>query len=268
MSVAPSWPLICVALEGRTFRSTTDAAPGLNFDSFRPLEAQFQEICPEFVLQTFKTQNDARAHNRTRPSQLFASRTEKARNLTVSQRLTPGNPLPRRRPCFPAAVPIWDGDRGDSRVKPANPHTFLCTPCSGLPRRTPFASIPRARAAGNSRLLQFHLGASLLELGLDLVGFVLVHAFLDRLGGAFDEVLGFLEAEAGDGADFLDDLDLLVAGGGKNDREFGLFFNGSRGSGGRAGHRNGGSGGHAPLFFEQLCELGSLKHGEAREVVD
>src|SRR3954452_16709047 len=101
----------------------------------------FQEFCPEFVLQTFKTQNDARAHDRTRPSQLFASRTEKARNLTVSQRLTPGNPPPRRRPCFPAAVPIWDGDHGDSRVKPANPHTFLCTPCSGPPRRTPFASL-------------------------------------------------------------------------------------------------------------------------------
>src|SRR5258705_10290177 len=92
MSAAPSWPLICAALEGRTFRSTTDAAPGLNFDSFRPLEADFQEICPEFVLQTFKTQNDARAHNRTRPSQLFVSRTKKARNLTVSQRLTPGEP--------------------------------------------------------------------------------------------------------------------------------------------------------------------------------
>src|SRR3954454_17730501 len=89
-----------------------------------------------------------------------------------------------------------------------------------------------------ARLLQFHLGASLFELGLDLVGFVLVHAFLDRLGRAFDEVLGFLEAEPGDGADFLDDFDLLVAGGCKNDRELGLFFSGSRGSSGRTGHRN------------------------------
>src|SRR5712675_1497885 len=58
----------------------------------------FQEFCPEFVLQTFKTQNDARAHNRTRPSQLFVSRTEKARNLTVSQRLTPGTVFSCCRP--------------------------------------------------------------------------------------------------------------------------------------------------------------------------
>src|SRR5581483_928206 len=56
-----------------------------------------------------------------------------------------------------------------------------------------------------SGLLQLHLRASLLELGLDLVGFVLVDAFLDRLRRAFDEVLGFLQAETGDGADFLDD---------------------------------------------------------------
>ena len=143
MSAAPSWPLIFAALDGRTLRSATAVAPGLNFESLRRNKGQIQELSPKSVLQTIKTQNDARAHDCTRPSQLIASRTEKARNLTVSQRLTPGNPLPRRRPCFPAAVPIWDGDRGDSRIKSANPHTFLCTPCSGLPRRTPFASLRR-----------------------------------------------------------------------------------------------------------------------------
>jgi len=42
----------------------------------------------------------------------------------------------RRRPCFRAAVPIWDGDRGNSRGCPANPHTFLCTDGrQGNPRR-------------------------------------------------------------------------------------------------------------------------------------
>src|SRR5215204_858817 len=101
MSAAPSWPLMCVALEGRTFRSTAAAAPGLNFDSFRPLGADFQGFRPEFVLQTFKTQNDARTHRCFRPSKLFASRTEKARNLTVSQRLAPrAQPPPKPKPCF------------------------------------------------------------------------------------------------------------------------------------------------------------------------
>jgi hypothetical protein len=45
--------------------------------------------------------------------------------------------------------------------------------------------------------------------------------FLDGLGRALDEVLGFLEAEAGDRADLLDDLDLLVAGRSEHDRELG-----------------------------------------------
>src|SRR5258708_25020313 len=76
-------------------------------------------------------------------------------------------------------------------------------------------------------LLQLNLGASLLELGLDLLGFVLVDAFLDRLGRALDQVLGFLEAEAGDGADFLDDFDLLLAGGGEHARELRLFLRAS-----------------------------------------
>src|SRR6476659_10076425 len=90
MSAAPSWPLIFAALIGRTLRSATAVAPGLNFESLERNKAKFQELSPESVLQTFKTQNDARAHDCTRPSQLIASRTEKARNLTVSQRLTSG----------------------------------------------------------------------------------------------------------------------------------------------------------------------------------
>ena len=49
-------------------------------------------------------------------------------------------------------------------------------------------------------------------------------AFLDGLRRAFDQVLGFLEAEPGDRADFLDHFDLLVAGGGEDDRELGLLL--------------------------------------------
>src|SRR6476660_10651695 len=97
MSAAPSWPLIFAALAGETFRSATAVALGLNFDSPRRNKAQIQELNPQSVLQTFKTQNDARGARRTRPSKLLASRTEKARNLTVSQQLPPGAccpPLP------------------------------------------------------------------------------------------------------------------------------------------------------------------------------
>src|ERR1700761_2645852 len=140
-----------------------------------------------------------------------------------------------------------------------------------LANTSPDRALPvRGRSRSKRCLLELDLGASLLELGLELVGFFLVDAFLDRLRRAFDEVLGFLEAETGDGADFLDDFDLLLAGGGQNDRELGLLFNRSGGSATttRTGNRDGGSGGDAPLFFEHLGEVGGFEHGEAREVVN
>src|SRR5205085_12310692 len=87
-------------------------------------------------------------------------------------------------------------------------------------------------------LLELHLRTGGLELLLDFLGLGLVGAFLDRLGRAFDEILGLLEAEARDGTDFLDDADLVRAGLGEDDVELGLLLGG--GSGG-AGGTGGGS---------------------------
>jgi len=98
----------------------------------------------------------------------------------------------------------------------------------------------------SSHLLEFHLRAGLFQLGLDLFGLILGHAFLDRLGGALDQVLGLLEAEAGQCADFLDHLDLLLAGRGENNGELGLFLyrcGGGARSGGFGGRCGGGCGG-------------------------
>ena len=50
------------------------------------------------------------------------------------------------------------------------------------------------------------------------------YGFLDRLRRAFDERLGFAQAQTGDGADFLDDLDLLATVAGQDDVEFVLFL--------------------------------------------
>src|SRR5438876_1961581 len=67
------------------------------------------------------------------------------------------------------------------------------------PRSTlfPYTTLFRSRRNG-SALLDFDLGADFFELLLDRVGLVLGHAFLDRLGCALDEVLGFLETQTGD----------------------------------------------------------------------
>ena len=54
---------------------------------------------------------------------------------------------------------------------------------------------------------------------------------LTGLGRALDQVLGFLEAEAGDRPDFLDHVDLLLAGRGQDDVELGLLGGRRRGGG-------------------------------------
>mgnify|MGYP000622109437 CR=1 FL=1 len=60
-------------------------------------------------------------------------------------------------------------------------------------------------------LLQFDASASFFQLLLRIFGDVLTNVFEDIAGSAFDEVLGFLQAEAGQCAHDLDDLDLLGA---------------------------------------------------------
>src|SRR5690242_964920 len=108
----------------------------------------------------------------------------------------------------------------------------------------------------NASLLELDRGTRLLELLLDLLGLALADAFLDRLRRALDQVLGLLEAEAGDRADLLDDVDLLVAGGGQDDVELGLLGGRSGGGGARRGGDGDRRGGRdAPLLLEHLRKL-------------
>ena len=104
---------------------------------------------------------------------------------------------------------------------------------------------------------------------LDLLGFVLVDAFLDGLRSAFDQRLGFAEAKTGDRADFLDHVDLLATVAGQDHVELGLLFSG-RGSSGRSSRSGGNrsSGGNAPLLFERLGEVRGLEDGQFGKLVD
>src|SRR5439155_26000206 len=95
----------------------------------------------------------------------------------------------------------------------------------------------------------------------------------DVLRGAVDEVLGVLEAEAGDLADHLDDADLVRAAVLEDDGELGLLFGRSRGSAagasGRSSRRNRDRGRlDAPLVLERLRQRNELDDGEVRQLVD
>ena len=72
-------------------------------------------------------------------------------------------------------------------------------------------------------LLHFNFSAGFNQLLLGFFGFFLGHGFLQGGGSAVNLVLGFLQAEASQSADNLDDADLVGAGGLQDDVEFGLF---------------------------------------------
>src|SRR5581483_9645754 len=73
-------------------------------------------------------------------------------------------------------------------------------------------------------LLDRDAGADFLERGGSLVRGLLVDLLEQRLGRAVDEVLGLLQAQRGQLAHDLDDLDLLVAGGLEDDVELVLLL--------------------------------------------
>src|SRR5918998_499514 len=86
---------------------------------------------------------------------------------------------------------------------------------------------PASRSPGTGSL-DGDGGAGALESGLGLLGGVLVDLLQDRLRRAVDQVLGLLEAERGQAAHLLDDLDLLVTGSLEDDVELVLLLGGSR----------------------------------------
>ena len=80
--------------------------------------------------------------------------------------------------------------------------------------------------------------AGRLELGLGVLGGVLGDLLQQRLGSAVDQILGLLEAQAGDDlADDLDDADLLLAGALEDDVELGLLLGGLGGGASGGGRR-------------------------------
>src|ERR1700733_1171138 len=128
---------------------------------------------------------------------------------------------------------------------------------------------PRPAMRGAS-LLDLDLSPSLFQSRLDLLRLFLADAFFDRLRRSFDQVLGFLQAERGDGAHFLDHFDLFVADRREDDRKLGLLLDRRGGctSGRSSGDRHRSGGRDAPLAFKQFGELRGLQDRKAREFVD
>src|SRR5260370_33009817 len=90
---------------------------------------------------------------------------------------------------------------------------------SGEPTATPRSASLRSR-----RLFDFHRGSDLLELLLHVRRFGLGDLLLHRLRRPVHEILGLLQAQTGQLAHHLDDLDLLVPRRVEHHVELGLFL--------------------------------------------
>ena len=117
--------------------------------------------------------------------------------------------------------------------------------------------------------LEGDLAAGLFDLSLGLLGVFLLRGGEDGGGRGVNQVLGFLEAQAGQVLDDLDDGDLLVTGGLEDDLELVLLFGGG-GVGGRGGNGDGcgGSGLNVEGLLEELHEVGELDEGHFLESCD
>src|ERR1700739_2869923 len=90
-------------------------------------------------------------------------------------------------------------------------------------RATSIVARPGSSCKSRTELLDFDR-CDAFKLLLDRLSLVLGRAFLQRLGGAVDQVLGFLQTERGNLADSLNGVDLVRAGVLEDDLEFGLFL--------------------------------------------
>src|SRR3954464_11163428 len=98
-------------------------------------------------------------------------------------------------------MPNWLTDR--AALGPAA-HKELSNATSGRPARL-------APECLSNQLLDRDSRAGCFQFGLQFFCICLGHGFLDLARNAFDQVLGFLEAEAGCLANLLDDADLVIA---------------------------------------------------------
>src|SRR4029078_6929136 len=148
--------------------------------------------------------------------------------------------------------------------------------CTNADGRRPLAGIPDTKFSSseernNELLLDVDLGSRLGELLLDRLGVGLRHAFLDRLRGAVDEVLGLLDAEVRHLTPRLDDADLVRAGVGQDDGDLRLLGH-RRGAAASGRHRRARRRGDprldAPFFFQLRLQRRHVHHGHPGEGVD
>jgi hypothetical protein len=116
----------------------------------------------------------------------------------------------------------------------------------------------------NNNLLYLDRSAGFGQLGFEGFGVSLGDLFLDRLGSAVDQVLGFFQAQAGNFADDLDNVNL--GGTGVVRMTSNSVCSSAAGAAQRRRRRRGrrpqprGGGAHAEFLFKSLDKLGQFEN--------
>ena len=116
--------------------------------------------------------------------------------------------------------------------------------------------------SGEVKLLHLCLGASFLQLCNHLLGIFLGNAFLQGLGAVVNQILSVLQAQAGNSADNLDDVQLGSAGILQDDVELGLLLSSLSSSTSSGSSNSSSSGGYAENLLQSVNQLGQLQNGQ------
>ena len=235
----------------------------LNLDQVRHLR-NFRDLSEELAYASAAIESLGLGHRRSlalisgRASPRPALHTEPPR-----RRLSVCSPSACRRPAKTGENPFPEG-----RSRPSGKRFSYVSRYASSLHAKGVADGARPPADFNA-YFRSTLAPAASSWALNLSASALETPSLTGFGAAFDQVLGFLEAKTGDGADFLDDVDLLSASVGEDDVEFRLFLGRSSSSGSAAssGNRHRSSSRNAPLFFQKLRQLGRLEDGQLRKVV-
>lgn len=116
-------------------------------------------------------------------------------------------------------------------------------------------------------LFKSYFSANFLELSLHALCFGLSEAFLHGVGSAVNELFSFLQAEAGEFLNELNDFEFFCTSSLENYVERGLFFNSGSACGGAGCYSYSGSCGFDTVFFlEDLGEFVNFLYGEVYEL--
>lgn len=116
-------------------------------------------------------------------------------------------------------------------------------------------------------LLHLHIGTGFLQLGGDVVGLCFGNAFLYVLRGAIDQVLGFLQTEAGQVFYDLYNSQLVGTTALQDHIEGGLLFSNGSSSSRTCSYSNSSSGGlNSVLVLQDLGQFVNFFHGEVHQL--